>query len=91
MPHGMSELELHEWLRIREIIAMKWNTPDWWLGLLAGVLFGQFIEMSIVEGVFQPSSDARRWIGLSGFLAFLIVVQVRWWRFRSKNPSAPTH
>jgi hypothetical protein len=30
---------------MREIIAMKWNTPDWLFGLLAGMLFGIYLAM----------------------------------------------
>ena len=70
---------------------MKWNTPDWWLRILTGVLFGHYIALSIVDGIFQPSSDAKHWIGVSGLIANLIVVQVRSWRFRSKNPPASTY
>jgi hypothetical protein len=70
---------------------MKWNTSDWWLGILVGVLFGHYIALSLVDGSFQPSSDARKWIGFSGLVASLIVVQVRSWRFRRKTLPASTH
>ncbi len=70
---------------------MTWNTPDWTFGILSGVLFGHYIALNIFDGIFQPSSDARRWIGLAGLIGSLIVVQVRSWRFRSKNPPASTH
>lgn len=86
----MGALELKDWARIGEISAIKWNAPDWWFGLLAGVLFGHYIALSIVDGIFQPSSDTKNWIGVSSFNANLIVVQVRSWRLRSKNPPAPT-
>jgi hypothetical protein len=70
---------------------MKWNTPDWWLGLLCGELFGLYIGFSLIDGIFQPSSDVKSWIGISGLIASLVVVQVRSWRFRSNNPPASTH
>jgi hypothetical protein len=89
--YGMGELELGERSPIRKIRAMKWNTPDWSFGVLAGVLFGHYIALSLVDGIFQPSSDARRLIGLSGLIAFLIVLEVRRWWLRSKNTPASTH
>jgi len=70
---------------------MKWNTPDWWAGLLAGVLFGLFLAMSFVERIFQPSPDVRSYIGIFGLVGYLIVVLVRSWRLRPKNPSTSTH
>jgi hypothetical protein len=91
MPPGMGELELQERSHMREISTMKWNTPDWWLGLLAGVLFGHYIALCMVDGIIQPSSDAKKWIGVSGLIGNLIVVQVRSWRFRSKTPPASIH
>ena len=69
---------------------MKWNTPDWWFGVLAGVLFGLFMAMSFVERFFEPSSDARSYIGLFGLFGCLIVVHVRRWRLRLKNPPMST-
>jgi hypothetical protein len=67
---------------------MKWNTPDWWFGLLAGVLFGLFIALSVVDGIFEPSPDARRWIGFYGLVGYMIVVLVRGWRLKRKNRPA---
>lgn len=87
---AIRELELQELSHIREISPMKWNTPDWWFGLLAGVLFGHYVALSVVDGIFQPCSDARGWIGLSGLVASLTVVQVRSWRFRAKTLPAST-
>jgi hypothetical protein len=69
---------------------MKWNTPDWWFGILAGVLFGHFIALNLVEYFIAPSSNARSYIGLAGMVGYLIVVYVRLWRLRRKNPPAST-
>jgi hypothetical protein len=87
---AMDGLELQEPSRITEMGSMKWNTPDWWFGLLAGMLFGLFIALSIVDGIFQPSTDARGWIGFSGLVGYVIVVTVRGWRLRPKNSPAST-
>jgi hypothetical protein len=64
-----------------EIIAMKWNTPDWLFGLLAGTLFGLYIDMAIGQ-TFEPSPDARSYIGLIGMFGFLavIILRHRWLR-----------
>jgi hypothetical protein len=70
---------------------MKWNTPDWWFGLVAGVLFGLFLALNFLERIFAPGSDAGSYIGLFGLVGYLIVVHVRRWRLRPKNPSASTH
>jgi hypothetical protein len=69
---------------------MKWNSLDWLFGLLAGVLFGLFIALSIVDGIIQPSSDDRGWIGFSGLIGYLIVCSVRGWLLWRKNPPAST-
>jgi hypothetical protein len=52
---------------------MKWNGADWWLG----ILFGVFIALNIIDGIFEPSPDAKRWIGFSAILGYLIVLMVR--------------
>ena len=69
---------------------MKWNTPDWWTGVLAGLFFGIWITMSFVEHFFQPSPDARSYIGIAGLFCSLIVTWVRRWWLRPKNPPAST-
>jgi hypothetical protein len=88
------ELDFFAWpatvRRIREISAMKWNTPDWLFGLLAGVLFGLFIAMTCLERVFdslEASSGTRSLIGIFGFVGYLIVLLVRHW-WRQKNTPA---
>jgi len=88
------ELDFFVWpatvRRIREISAMKWNTPDWLFGLLAGVLFGLFIAMTCLERVFdslKASSDTRSYIGIFGFIGYLIVLLVRSRWLRRKNTS----
>jgi hypothetical protein len=70
---------------------MKWNASDWWLGILTGELFGLYLALSLIDGIFQPSTDAKNWTGVSGLIGSLIVVQVRSWRFRRKNVPASTH
>ncbi len=70
---------------------MKWNTPDWSFGCLAGVLFGHYIALNLLDGIYQNSSDTRHLIGIVGLIAFLIVIEVRKWCLRSKNPPASTH
>ncbi len=70
---------------------MKWNTPDWSFGFLAGLSFGQYIALGVVDRIFQIGPDAKRWIGISGMIAFLIVLEVRRWRLRSKEPPVSTH
>jgi hypothetical protein len=75
---------------MKEIHTMKWNTPDWLFGFHAGILFGLYIALNVVDGIYQPSTDAKRLIGLSGMIAFLVVIEVRKWRLRSKNPPAST-
>jgi hypothetical protein len=69
----------------------KWNTPDWNLGFWAGVLFGLYLALGLVDNVFHASAEVKRWIGISGIIGSLIVIQVRHWRFRSKKPPASTH
>jgi hypothetical protein len=69
---------------------MRWNTPDWWFGVLAGVLFGFWLALCFVEGLFTPSSDARSYIGIVGLVGYAIVVQVRSWRLRRQSPTTPT-
>jgi membrane associated rhomboid family serine protease len=69
---------------------MKWNTPDWWLGILTGELFGLYLALSLIDGIFQPSTDAKNWIGVSGLIGSLIVVMVRSWRFRRNKVPAST-
>jgi hypothetical protein len=73
---------------------MKWNTSDWLLGLLAGVLFGLFLAFlatSFVESILGPSSEARSYIGIFGLVGYFIVVSVRNWRLlRPKNPPTST-
>ena len=65
----------------KEISAMKWNTPDWLFGWLAGTLFGLYIDMAIGQ-TFEPSPDARSYIGLVGMFGFLavIILRQRWLR-----------
>jgi hypothetical protein len=53
----MGGVGLQEHSRIREISSMKWNTPDWLLGLPCGTLFGLYVAMSLVR-IIEPSSDA---------------------------------
>jgi len=65
---------------------MKWNTPDWVCGLLAGMLFGIFLAMSFVE---EFSSDARSYIGIFGLVGCFIVTAVRG-RLRVKRPPTST-
>jgi hypothetical protein len=66
------------------------TTPDLLFGLLAGVLFGLFVTLCVVEGIIQRSSNARGWIGFSGLVGYLIVMSVRGWWFGRKTPPAPT-
>jgi hypothetical protein len=68
----------------------EWNTPDWSLGFHAGILFGLYIALNVIDGIFQPGSNASRLIGIFGLIAFLIVIEVRKWRLRSKNTPPST-
>jgi hypothetical protein len=68
-----------------EISAMKWNTPDWLFGLLAGTLFGLYIDMAIGQ-TFEPGPDARSYIGLVGMFGFLAVISLRQWYLRKNAP-----
>ena len=63
---------------------MKWNTPDWCLGLLAGTLFGLYVAMSFVR-IVERSPDARSYIVLFGMLT---VIGVRHAVLRKKPPSS---
>ena len=74
--------------RLREISSVKWNTPDWLFGLLAGVLFGLFIAMSCLERLLdslEASSGTRSYIGIFGMIGYLIVLLVRHWSRQRKN------
>ena len=84
--YGMGGLAFYERSRIRETSAMKWNTPDWWFGLLAGAVFGFYIAMSFVD---KFSSDARSYIAIFGLVGFFVVTAVRAWH-RQKNPPTST-
>ena len=67
---------------------MKWNTPDWLFGLLAGMLFGLFIAMSCLErllDLLEAGSGTRGFIGISGMIGYLIVLLVRHWSRQRKN------
>lgn len=68
----------------------KWNTPDWSLGFWAGVLFGLYIALGLVDNAYHADSDVKRWIGLSGLIGSLIVMHVRRRRFQSQNPPTST-
>jgi hypothetical protein len=72
----------------REPSAMKWNTPDWLFGLFAGMLFGLWVAMIFIEKIFEPSSDARSYIGIVSIFGYLTVVLVRSRRLRPKNRSS---
>jgi hypothetical protein len=65
---------------------MKWNTPDWWFGLLAGMLLGFYLALSFAE---KFSPEVRSSIGIFGLVGFFIITALREWR-RPKNPPTST-